>query len=178
MDRRITLTLVAALVFLSQVPSKACELAKITIKPETAENGELYSGQLQDVRVTFHNYRTKGAVTVFPEPPLVITSLKSGSHCEADGGVWARNGVYVSTDGKLLVTDEFSGSYDGLVFRDVRTCKKVDELDVSGSRWSIQGSRITWQPASGASKTVRLDAACRPRAIPAASSSSPSPSRS
>lgn len=177
MDRRITLTLAGALVLLSQVPSKACELAQITIKPGTAENGELYSGQLQGVRVTFHNYRTKGAVTVFPEPPLVITTLKSGSHCEADGGVWARNGVYISNDGKMLVTAEFSGSYDGLVFRDVRTCKKVDELDVSGSRWSIHGSRITLQPIAGASKTVRLDAGCRPEAG-STSSPSPAPSRS
>ncbi|HKT28854.1 hypothetical protein [Dyella sp.] len=177
MDRRIILTLASALALLSQIPSKACELAQITVKPDTAENGELYSGQLQDVRVTFHNYRTKGAVTVFPEPPLVITSLKSGNHCEADGGVWARNGVYISTDGKVLVTTEFSGSYDGLVFRDVRTCKKIDELDVSGTHWSIHGSQITWQPISGTPQTVRLDEACRPRAVPTASSS-PSPSHS
>ena len=162
---------------MGQAPGKACELAHITIQPETAENGEMYSGQLQGVRVSFHNYRTTGAVTVFPEPPLVVTNLKDGRHCEADGGVWARDGVYVSTNGKMLVTAEFSGSYEGLVFRDARTCAKLHELDVSDAQWSIQGSRITWQSASGSKKTVSLDAKCRPH--PAATTpSSPSPSHS
>ena len=143
-----------------QSPSRACELVRITIQPEKAENGELYSGQSQGVRVTLHNYRTTGAVTAFPEPPLVITTLKDGRHCEADGGVWARNSIYVSTDGLTLVADEFSGSYDSLVFRDVRTCAKVNELNVSGAHWIIQGSQIRWQSASGWKK-VSLDAKCR-----------------
>lgn len=176
MDRRVTLTLAGIFLLVGQAQSRACELARITIQPETVENGEIYSGQLQGVRVSFHNYRTSGAVTAFPEPPLVITTLKDGRHCEADGGVWARDGVYVSHDGKTLVTAEYSGSYDGLVFRDVRTCKKVAELDVSDAHWTIQGSRITWQSASGATKAVSLDTKCRFH--PVATTPSPASSRS
>jgi hypothetical protein len=164
MDRRIVMMLAGTLMLMGQQPSsKACELAHITIQPEKAENGEMYSGQSNGVRVSFHNYRTTGAVTAFPEPPMVITTLKSGAHCDVDGGIWSRNGVYVSSDGKVLVTDEYSGSYDGLVFRDVNTCKKINELDVSEAHWSIQGSQVAWQTASGSKKTVSLDAQCKPQ---------------
>lgn len=145
----------------------ACTLAKVEIKPLTVENGETYVGQSGEVELKFHNDVQGRAVTVFPEPPLAVHRAQPASDCSIeDGGVWSRDGVWLTPDGATLVTTESSGSYQGLVFHDTRSCAKVGEVDVSGSTWSVEGGALVVKQAAGAhaKKTVRLDAACRPPA--------------
>ena len=143
----------------------ACALQKIEIKPLAAENGETYVGQSHDVEARFHNDVQGRAVTVFPEPPVTLRHLQSDGTCTIDdGGVWGRDGVWVSADGNTLVTTESSGSYEGLVFHDTHSCAKVGEIDVSGARWHVDGASVVLDHAVAphGTKRGRLDVACRP----------------
>ena len=148
----------------------ACTLTKVEIRPLTVENGETYVGQSGDVELKFHNDVQGRAVTVFPEPPLAIHHAQPASDCSIDdGGVWGRDGVWLTPDGNTLVTTESSGAYQGLVFHDTRSCAKVGEVDVSGSSWNVEGRSIILKQAAAphAKKTLRLDASCRPPAASA-----------
>jgi hypothetical protein len=120
-----------------------------------------------DVEVLFHNDVKDRAVTLFPEPPLTVRHLRPAGECVVnDGGVWGRDGVWLSSDGRTLWTTESSGSSEDLVFRDVRTCAKVGQIDVAGRRWQVDGHQLvlTGAEAPGRFKRVPLDVACRPEA--------------
>lgn len=81
-----------------------------------------------------------------------------------DGGVWGRDGVWLSGDGRTLVTTESSGSAQDLVFRDTRTCTKAGQLDVAGLQWRVEGRQLLLDGGAAKHRTRRvpLDAACRP----------------
>ncbi len=143
----------------------ACVLRSVEIGPVTAENADTYHGQSAGVEVLFHNDVQGRPVTVFPEPPMTVRRLTPPGECVvSDGGVWGRDGVWLSADGRTLVTTESSGSYEGLVFRDTRSCAKVGELDVSGATWKVEGRSLVLRHADnrGRAKRVLLDATCRP----------------
>ena len=94
-------------------------------------------------------------------------SQPAGECVVDDGGVWGRDGVWLSGDGRTLATLEGSGSSGELVFRDASTCAKVGTLDVSGRQWRVQGRTLVLHAAAvkDADRRVPLDAACRTEAV-------------
>jgi hypothetical protein len=168
MKRLPLISLALAALVAGQSIACACTLQKIAIGPLAAENGDTYAGRAADVEVRFHNDVQDRAVTVFPEPPMTLRHLRAASECAVDeGGVWGRDGVWLTADGNTLVTTESSGSYEGLVFHDTRSCAKVGEIDVSGTPWRVDGAAIVLDHAitPHGTRRVRLDAACRPAGI-------------
>lgn len=81
-----------------------------------------------------------------------------------DGGVWGRDDVWLSADGRTLVTTEASGSAADLVFRDTRSCAKVATLDMAGLQWRVHGQALVLHAGTGrgTDRRIPLDAACRP----------------
>jgi len=142
-----------------------CRLDKVAIDPLDGPHGDRWRGAHAGVDVLFHNDVADHPVTVFPEPPMTVRVAAGAHECRVDdGGVWARDGVWLSADGRTLVTSESSGSALDLVFRDTGTCAKVGTVDVSGLQWRIQGAALVLRRTSGkgADRRVRLDATCRP----------------
>jgi hypothetical protein len=168
MNRTLSLPVLACALFAGQTLACACTLNKVEIAPMVAENGDTYHGMVGDVEVVFHNDVKDHPVTLFPEPPMTVRHLQPASQCVVDeGGVWGRDGVWLSGDGRTLVTTESSGSAQDLVFRDTRTCAKVGRLDVAGVQWRVEGKQLVLDagPAQRRAKRVPLDAVCRPAAV-------------
>ena len=135
------------------------------IEPAAAEPTDTYVGKTASLELRFHNDKTSGAVEVFPEPPLVVKHLPTQRECRIDdGGIWVRQHVYASTQGQVLVTHEYSGSNDQLVFYDTRTCAKLASIDVSNKTWAVDGGAVLLTTPNAARKPLRvgLDAACLP----------------
>lgn len=157
----------AALLVAGHALACACTFQNVPITPVTIENGDTYHGTAGGVEVLFHNDVKDHAVTQFPEPPMTVRLSQPASECVVDdGGVWGREGVWLSGDGRTLATLEGSGSAEDLVFRDTRSCAKVGTVDVAGKQWRAKGAALLLRPASGkgAERRVALDAACRPAA--------------
>lgn len=165
MNRSFPIAVLAGALFTDHTLACACSLQKVEIAPLAAENGDTYHGTVGDVEVLFHNDVKDHPVTLFPEPPMTLRQLRPAAECMVDdGGVWDREGVWLSGDGRTLVTTESSGSALDLVFRDTRTCAKVGRLDVAGVRWHVDGQQLVLDGAAGKhrARRVPLDAACRP----------------
>ena len=123
----------------------------------TTENGDTYHGTANGIEVLFHNDVKDHAVTLFPEPPMTVRLLQPAGQCVVDdGGVWGRDGVWLSGDGRTLVTTESSGSAQDLVFRDTRTCAQVGRLDVAGMQWHVDGRKLVLQAAADKHRSKRL----------------------
>lgn len=143
--------------------ARECALTALPINPIAADRSDFFVGISGKLELRFVNDKTAGEVTVFPEPPLLITNLASKANCAIDGGVWVRKSVFVSQDNKVLVTQEFSGSNDFLIFYNTETCQKLYEIDVSNSNWSIHGGDINVSKAGKPKPThFHLNAACLP----------------
>jgi hypothetical protein len=142
----------------------ACVLEHIAIDPIAPDRTDVYVGASELIEVRFSNFKTSGPVETFPEPPLIVQDRRSKVSCSIDGGVWSRQSVFVSRDGSVLVTHEFSGSNDTLNFYDTKTCARRHSLDVSNATWSIDGSaiQITRSGQQGGARVVHLDARCQP----------------
>ena len=167
MNRNLSVPLLARALFAGQALACACTLNKVEIAPVAAENGDTYHGTVGDVEVVFHNDVKDHPVTLFPEPPMTVRHLQPAAECAVDdGGVWGRDGVWLSGDGRTLVSTESSGSAQDLVFRDTRTCAKVGQLDVAGAQWRVEGKQLLIDAGVPMrhTKRVPLDAACRPEA--------------
>jgi hypothetical protein len=152
--------------------SEACSLQPVPIQPVSSEPANTYIGRTAVLELRFHNDKTSGPVDVFPEPPLMVKRLDTQTECAIqDGGIWVRRHVWASADGRTLVTHEYSGSNDELVFHDTRSCARTAVVDVSNTRWTIEGGAVIKSAAKGTKRpsSVRLDAACLP-AKPAGSS--------
>jgi hypothetical protein len=165
MTRTLLVAALAASLAAGQTLACACTFQKVAIGPVGAENGDTYHGTAGGVEVLFHNDVTDHAVTQFPEPPMTVRQLQPAAECVVDdGGVWGRDGVWLSGDGRTLATIEASGSAEDLVFRDTRTCAKVGTVDIAGRQWKAQGHALVLHAAAakGADRRVPLDAACRP----------------
>ena len=117
----------------------ACSLAPLSIGPIAPGRINTFVGKTNGIEVRFINERTEGNIDVFPEPPLTIQNNTTNTTCTIDGGVWVRKSVFVSTDGAVLVTQEYSGSNDFLNFYDTHNCEKLHTIDVSNSAWEIHG---------------------------------------
>lgn len=140
-----------------------CRLERVRIEPLAADRQDVYIGATPAIEVRFHNEKRRGAVDTFPEPPLTIKHLDSGTQCEIDGGIWLRNAVYVSGDGKTLMTQQYSGSNDQLLFHDTRSCRQTGMIDVSDAHWKVSNSRIEIDyPATKRKKSFRLNHSCLP----------------
>jgi hypothetical protein len=154
--------------------SKDCTLMNLAIEPLKAGRTDKFAGSGKDVRVEFTNYRTQGPVRVFPEPPMTVRQLRANTTCNIDGGVWARNSVFLSSDEALLLVLEFSGDSNELVAYDTHSCRKLTSVDVSGARWLVKGSVILVATGCTAKdinacrnkKEVPMDAFCGPRQEP------------
>jgi hypothetical protein len=164
MNRTLVAAALAGALAAGQTLACACTLQKIEITPAVAENGDTYHGMAGDVEVLFHNDVKDRPVTLFPEPPMTVRHLRSAGQCVVDdGGVWGRDGVWLSADGRTLATTESSGSSQDLVFRDTGTCAKVATLDVAGMQWRVAGRALLLRAdGAKAERRVPLDAACRP----------------
>jgi len=165
MKRTLLIAALAGSLAAGQTLACACTFQKLEITPVGAENGDTYHGIGGGFEVLFHNDVKDHAVTQFPEPPMTLRRLQPAGECVVDdGGVWGRDGVWLSGDGRTLATLEGSGSAQDLVFRDTHTCAKVATLDVAGLQWRVQGKAMVLRPVvgKGADRRVPLDAACRP----------------
>lgn len=152
--------------------SCACALQVVAIQPAAVEPTDTYIGRTAALELRFHNDKTAGPVEVFPEPPLIVKQLKTQRECAVkDGGVWVRQHVYASADGSTLVTHEYSGSNDELVFYDTQTCNKRAAVDVSKRQWIMDGNivRMTSLKPGQRSSEIKLDAGCLPVNAPGAS---------
>jgi len=168
MNRTLLLVALAASLATGQTLACACTFQKLPIVPVGSENGDTYRGFADGIEVLFHNDVRDHPVTQFPEPPMTLRRSQPAGECVVDdGGVWGRDGVWLSGDGRTLATLEGSGSSEDLVFRDTHTCAKVGTLDVSGRQWRVQGRTLVLHAAAGkdADRRVPLDAACRPRPL-------------
>lgn len=156
----------------STYPAFACDctLTHIPINPIEPTRNNIFVGKAATLELQFHNESTKQVVDVFPEPPLTIRHSASGTSCDINGGTWVRQSVYLSTDEKILVVQEFSGSNDQLVFYETATCKKRSEVDISGARWMIASNQISIGrqcsrddiTSCGSIKQLDLDRRCSP----------------
>jgi hypothetical protein len=117
-------------------------LHRLSIDPIRPENRRIFVGAGEKIRVEFKNESDREAVKVFPEPPMIVRQVGARTNCEIDGGVWARDSVYLSADEEILLVLEFSGDLNHLVAYDTGNCRKLGDLDVSGGRWSVIGSEI------------------------------------
>lgn len=143
----------------------ACNLLPVVIEPAAVEPTDTYVGKTAQLELRFRNEEMSGAVDVFPEPPLLVKQLQTQTECAInDGGVWVRQHVYIGAEGRMLVTHEYSGSSGELNFYDTRTCKKRASVDVSNSKWVIDGNSILITSTTPPKRPVRikLDATCRP----------------
>ncbi|PTT87820.1 hypothetical protein DBR42_10885, partial [Pelomonas sp. HMWF004] len=140
-------------------------LQPVAIEPAATEPTDNYIGRTSMLEIRFHNNKTSGPVDAFPEPPLTVKRLDTQTECTIqDGGIWVRRHVWASRTGGTLVTHEYSGSNDELVFYDTRNCARTAVIDVSDARWAIEGGVVTKSPAQAGKRPSRvgLDAACLP----------------
>lgn len=133
------------LLALHAIPSFGCEctFTRVQVDPVEPSRMDLFIGKGNSIELQFRNEKTDPNVTVFPEPPLIVRHQLSDQRCEIDGGVWVRQAVYLSNNEETLLVQEFSGSNDQLVFYRTKTCEKFHEIDVSGSRWTVSGNKLS-----------------------------------
>lgn len=151
--------------------SAGCSLESVHIEPETQnERSDIYLGKTKFLELRFRNEKTDGLVEVFPEPPVVIRQLATPVECVIDeGGIWVRRHVYASDDGHVVVTNEYSGSNEDLVFYETRTCEKRASIDVSNAKWVIKEKYIHIFPSARQPYRIKLNRNCLPVDLPRAS---------
>ena len=135
-------------IFLSLIQSldvyaDSCALQHLEINPIAHDRKDTFVGKGRTLDIQFSNESKKEPIKVFPEPPIKVFHHQSGLHCEIDGGVWLRDGVFLSNNEALLVVLEFSGASNHLKFYSTENCSQRSDLDVSGARWKIESNKIT-----------------------------------
>lgn len=126
------------------VKNEGTTFNRLAVEPVRG-GSDRFSASGKRVEVSFDNYSDApvAEVDAFPEPPVRLRDRLSGSYCEiVDGGVWARDGVYLDGLEQIVLMNEFSGSASDLVAYDTGTCEEIGRLDVSGLRWEINGSEV------------------------------------
>ncbi len=149
---------------LAAAPAAAagCRLDSLVIAPLDGPHGERWRGTRAGIEVLFHNDVQDHPVTLFPEPPVTVRRAGAAGECRIDeGGVWARDGVWLSADGRTLVTAESSGSALDLVFHDTATCARLDAVGIAGASWHVRDGRLALRRPEGRT-SIELDASCRP----------------
>ena len=123
--------------------ANACTFINLPINPISPEKIDTFLGESEVIDIKFNNEKTEGKIEVFPDSPLIVTNKKTNSTCSIDGGVWVRKDVYVSDDNTVIMAHEFSGSNDFLSFYATQSCKKIGEIDISNSMWTVEKLRIS-----------------------------------
>lgn len=147
-----------------------CRMRPLLIEPVSNGGAGQFAGSLNAMRVSFQSERPGTEVSEFPEPPVVIQDLRTQRSCQiSDGGIWSRQGAHLSSNRRILMLHEYSGSSDTLNFYDTRTCNRLRVVDVSGQTWSVQGQHITLVAQEGGrprTRRVSLGQACLPPQSP------------
>lgn len=143
-----------------------CRMRPVLIEPVSDGGSGQFAGSLNAMRVSFQSERPGAEVSEFPEPPVVIRDLRTQRSCQiSDGGIWSRQGAHLSSNRRILMLHEYSGSSDTLNFYDTRTCNRLRVVDVSGQTWSVQGQHITLvakEDGHPRTRRVSLGQACLP----------------
>jgi hypothetical protein len=143
-----------------------CQMLPLSIEPVKDGSPGQFAGGLNTMRVIFQSERPGAEVSEFPEPPVIIRDLRTQRSCQiSDGGIWSRQGAHLSSNRRILMLHEYSGSSDTLTFYDTRTCNRLRVIDVSGQIWSVQGQRITLVAQEGdrpRTRRISLGQACLP----------------
>ncbi|MFZ6731369.1 hypothetical protein ACO0LG_05580 [Undibacterium sp. Ji42W] len=151
----------------TQVDAASCKLENIPVTPLNPGQYEIFHAKAKSVELRFNSDANDPEVDVFPEPSLQVLQLASNTQCEINSGIWVRKDIYLSRDEQVLVTHEYSGSNDFLMFYKTAGCSKLHALDVSASRWKITGNTISVesmekQKKGQQAKQYVLDASCKP----------------
>ena len=167
LHKKTTLFAMLTCLLTTQVHAAGCQLHKLAVNPLTPGQYETFHAKSKSVELRFHSEANDPAVDAFPEPPLQVLQLAKNTRCEINGGIWVRKDVYLSQGEQVLVTHEYSGSNDFLMFYNTASCTKLHELDVSPSRLKITGDTIRVQNMeqtrrAQAAKQYTLDASCKP----------------
>ncbi|MBC3911186.1 hypothetical protein [Undibacterium umbellatum] len=162
-----SLVMTLSCILATQVHAASCKLESIPVTPLKPGQYETFHAKAKSVELRFHSDANNPEVDAFPEPPLQVLHSANQSQCGINSGIWVRKDVYLSQDEQVLVTHEFSGSNDFLMFYKTGDCSKLHELNVSASRWKITGNTISVQSMEGTMKNRRsrhyvLDASCIP----------------
>ncbi|MDD1622148.1 MAG: hypothetical protein LUQ11_11770, partial [Methylococcaceae bacterium] len=134
---RQTIAIVFSILSLSIANAETCTLNALAINPIAPGQNDIFIGKSNLIELQFKNEKTEGIVEVFPEPPLTIKNQKLKTSCSIDGGIWVRKSVFISNNDSVIVTQEYSGSNDFLIFYNTENCKKIAEIDVSNSSFEI-----------------------------------------
>jgi hypothetical protein len=129
-----------------QKPGEAsgCNLKNVQVRSDDASLNVSYSAQSKLFSVKFNNENAPNAADNFPDPLVSIVNLKTEAVCEITdaNGIWSGKSVYMDTTNNALLLNEYSGASDTLIIYDMRTCKRLDEIDVSGGRWEASADYI------------------------------------
>ncbi|MFZ6871742.1 hypothetical protein ACO0LF_06670 [Undibacterium sp. Di27W] len=166
--RIISLVFAVQCSILAPVQAANCQLQNLAVTPLQPGHYEVFHATGKSVELRFNSVSNDAHVDAFPEPPLQILQRASNTQCEINAGIWVRKDVYLSRDEQLLLTHEYSGSNDFLVFYSTRDCSKLHELDVSVSTWKISGNLIRTEKQDGKRRSRQdyaLNASCLPQTM-------------
>ena len=124
--------------------TSSCNLRNIQIKSDDVLLNADYSAKSGLFNVQFRNEDAPNVVDVFPDPLVVVKNLKTASACEIvdANGIWSGKAVYVDNVNQVLLLNEYSGSTAVLILYDMTTCKRLDEINVSGSHFEVATNHI------------------------------------
>jgi hypothetical protein len=136
-------TALAASLLATCAQAADCGFAPLHLAADTSAPGTFAAaGERIEVRFT-HEDPTIAEPDSFPEPPAILLDKTSGRRCLIeDGGIWAREPMYLSLDEKHLLTYETSGSSGDLMVYDTRTCQRLLSRDISGQRMAVEGDQL------------------------------------
>lgn len=121
--------------------SSGAALRRVALAP-VAKDGSTWGGGGRRVAVTLRNDGGSKEPDIFPEPPLVVAARKGGARCTIDGGIWTRDGVWLSADETLVATLTYSGSTSELAVYRTADCAKTAEEPVDARTLRVDADRI------------------------------------
>ncbi len=156
----------------SMAHADSCRFENIEVKPMLAGKYDVFQAKTRHLDIRCSSTANDAHVDAFPEPPLQIinsktsTDTSTNTQCAINGGIWVRKDVFVSQDEHILITHEYSGSNDFLMFYKTDDCSKVQEIDVSYAHWKIRANTLRVEPVktdgkNKAAQNYRFDAACK-----------------
>jgi hypothetical protein len=118
-------------------------LSRLELAALTAD-GSRWGGHATRVAVAFDNPERAADPEIFPEPPAVVTDREHGTRCAIDGGIWARDMVWLSADESLLALVAHSGSSAELEIYRTSDCRRTASAAVSGNGVRVSADRIEY----------------------------------
>ncbi|WP_220814310.1 hypothetical protein [Pseudomonas paralcaligenes] len=136
-------TALAAALLATCAQAADCGFAPLHLAADASAPGTFTAaGERIEVRFTNENPNITEP-DAFPEPPAILLDKTSGRRCLIeDGGIWAREPMYLSLDETRLLTYETSGSSGDLMVYDTRTCQRLLSRDISGRRMAVEGDQL------------------------------------